>query len=107
VLADIDHPYAAKRPPIDTGYFETFNRDNVSLVDVSSAPIERITPAGLRTAAAEYPLDFALKLNKFVREMHPVPPWKRCAARDSRQDPQWLSARAGGTTNRGHQSTDH
>jgi cation diffusion facilitator CzcD-associated flavoprotein CzcO len=57
VLADIDHPYAAKRPPIDTGYFETFNRDNVSLVDVRAAPIERITPAGLRTAAAEYPLD--------------------------------------------------
>jgi cation diffusion facilitator CzcD-associated flavoprotein CzcO len=57
VLADIDHPYAAKRPPIDTGYFETFNRDNVSLVDVRAAPIERITPAGLRTAHAEYPLD--------------------------------------------------
>jgi cation diffusion facilitator CzcD-associated flavoprotein CzcO len=57
LLADIDHPYAAKRPPIDTGYFETFNRDNVSLVDVRTAPIERITPAGLRTAAAEYPLD--------------------------------------------------
>jgi cation diffusion facilitator CzcD-associated flavoprotein CzcO len=57
LLADIDHPYAAKRPPIDTGYFETFNRDNVSLVDVRAAPIERITPAGLRTAHAEYPLD--------------------------------------------------
>ena len=43
-LADIDHPYAAKRPPIDTDYFETFNRDNVSLVDVRADPIERITP---------------------------------------------------------------
>ena len=39
-LADIDHPYAAKRPPIDTDYFETFNRDNVALVDVRAAPIE-------------------------------------------------------------------
>ena len=29
-LADIDHPFATKRPPIDTGYFETFNRDNVT-----------------------------------------------------------------------------
>jgi cation diffusion facilitator CzcD-associated flavoprotein CzcO len=57
VLADIDHPYAAKRPPIDTDYFETFNRPNVTLVDLRATPIERITPAGLRTTAAEYPLD--------------------------------------------------
>jgi cation diffusion facilitator CzcD-associated flavoprotein CzcO len=47
-LADIDHPYAAKRPPIDSGYFEAFNRDNVTLIDVRADPIERITPAGIR-----------------------------------------------------------
>ena len=57
LLADIDHPYAAKRPPIDSGYFDTFNRDHVALVDVRAAPIERITPAGIRTTDAEYPLD--------------------------------------------------
>jgi cation diffusion facilitator CzcD-associated flavoprotein CzcO len=57
ILSDIDHPYAAKRPPIDTNYFETFNRDNVSLVDVRAAPIERITPNGLRTRDGEYKLD--------------------------------------------------
>jgi cation diffusion facilitator CzcD-associated flavoprotein CzcO len=56
-LADIDHPYAAKRPPIDTDYFETFNRDNVTLVDIKAAPIERITPLGIRTREAEYRLD--------------------------------------------------
>ncbi len=56
-LADIDHPYAAKRPPIDTDYFETFNRDNVALVDVRAAPIEAITPGGIRTRDGEYPLD--------------------------------------------------
>ncbi len=56
-LADIDHPYAAKRPPIDTNYFETFNRPNVSLVDVRSAPIERITPRGIQTLDGEYELD--------------------------------------------------
>ena len=49
-LADIDHPYAAKRPPIDTDYFETFNRENVSLVDVRAAPIEAITPSGTANA---------------------------------------------------------
>jgi cation diffusion facilitator CzcD-associated flavoprotein CzcO len=56
-LANIDHPYAAKRPPIDTDYFETFNRDNVALVDIRADPIERITPRGIRTRDAEYPLD--------------------------------------------------
>ncbi len=52
-----DHPFAAKRPPIDTDYFETFNRDNVTLVDLRTLPIERITPSGIKTAGAEYPLD--------------------------------------------------
>ncbi len=56
-LADIDHPYAAKRPPIDTDYFETFNRDTVSLVDLRADPIERITPAGIRTREREHALD--------------------------------------------------
>ena len=56
-LTPRDHPFAAKRPPIDTHYFETFNRDNVELVDVRAAPIEAITPTGIRTSKAEYPLD--------------------------------------------------
>ena len=60
-LADIDHPYSAKRPPIDTDYFETFNRPNVSLVNLRADPIERITPAGIRTrgknGSREHPLD--------------------------------------------------
>ncbi len=57
ILSDIDHPYAAKRPPIDSHYFETFNRDNVTLVDLRASPIERITATGITTADAEYPLD--------------------------------------------------
>ncbi|HUB13234.1 MAG TPA: NAD(P)/FAD-dependent oxidoreductase [Acetobacteraceae bacterium] len=57
ILSDIDHPYAAKRPPIDTDYFETYNRPNVSLVDVKASPIERISAAGICTAEAEYPVD--------------------------------------------------
>ncbi len=56
-LANIDHPYAAKRPPIDTHYFETFNRSNVSLVDIKASPIEAITAHGIRTKNADYPLD--------------------------------------------------
>ncbi|HTW50860.1 MAG TPA: NAD(P)/FAD-dependent oxidoreductase [Stellaceae bacterium] len=57
ILSDIDHPYAAKRPPIDTNYFETYNRRNVTLVDLRGNPIERISRVGICTAEAEYPVD--------------------------------------------------
>jgi cation diffusion facilitator CzcD-associated flavoprotein CzcO len=57
ILSDIDHPYAAKRPPIDTNYFETYNRPDVSLVDLRKAPIERISRAGICTTEDEYPVD--------------------------------------------------
>jgi len=56
-LTPTDHPFASKRPPIDTNYFETFNRDNVALVDVKATPIVEITPDGIRTSDAEYQLD--------------------------------------------------
>jgi cyclohexanone monooxygenase len=46
-----------KRICLDTDYYETFNRPNVHLVDVASAPIEEITPDGIRTAAGAYELD--------------------------------------------------
>ncbi|MDR6998415.1 NAD(P)/FAD-dependent oxidoreductase [Neobacillus niacini] len=49
--------YAAKRPVLDTNYYETYNRENVSLVDVKAAPIVEITSKGLRTSEAEYKLD--------------------------------------------------
>ena len=56
-LSAIDHPYATKRPPVDTHYFETFNRDNVTLVDVRANPIERITPDGIETRDGHHELD--------------------------------------------------
>jgi cyclohexanone monooxygenase len=57
MLSPRDYPIGTKRPPIDTGYFETFNRDNVSLVDIRASPIEQITMNGIRTSDAEYELD--------------------------------------------------
>jgi cyclohexanone monooxygenase len=51
------HPVGAKRLCLDTDYFETFNRENVSLVDLRSEPLERVTEKGVRTAAGEYELD--------------------------------------------------
>ncbi|WIM89591.1 NAD(P)/FAD-dependent oxidoreductase [Candidatus Mycobacterium wuenschmannii] len=52
-----DYPFACKRPIIDQGYYETFNRDNVTLVDLRAAPIERLTAAGIRTAREDFDLD--------------------------------------------------
>ena len=46
-----------KRLCVDTGYFEIFNRRNVTLVDVRDAPIEVITSRGVRTADTEHELD--------------------------------------------------
>ncbi|PHK96056.1 cyclohexanone monooxygenase [Pseudoroseomonas rhizosphaerae] len=57
MLTPKDHPFATKRPPIDSHYFETFNRDNVTLVDIKATPIAEITPAGIRTSEREHPLD--------------------------------------------------
>ncbi len=56
-LVPTDHGFATKRPPIDTNYFETFNRDNVSLVDLKSEPIVEVTGKGVRTSRQEYELD--------------------------------------------------
>ena len=60
LLSDIDHPFAAKRPPVDSHYFETYNRDNVSLVNLRATPIECITARGIQTAQSEYPLDILI-----------------------------------------------
>lgn len=56
-LLSPDLVVGCKRLCVDTGYFETFNRPNVTLVDVSKAPIEEITRNGLRANGEEYELD--------------------------------------------------
>ena len=57
LLAPTNHPIGTKRICVDTRYFETYNRPNVHLVDVRPAPVEALTPSGLRTSAAEYEFD--------------------------------------------------
>ena len=57
ILTPKSYPFGTKRLCVDTGYYEVFNRDNVTLVDVSNAPIEAITPTGLRTAEGDFKLD--------------------------------------------------
>jgi cyclohexanone monooxygenase len=58
LLAPKDHPIGTKRLCLDTNYYETYNRPNVSLVDVRSDPIQEITATGLRLkSGAEYEVD--------------------------------------------------
>ena len=57
LLTPRDHPIGTKRICVDTDYFATYNRDNVTLVDLRKAPIERITATGLQTAQAHLELD--------------------------------------------------
>ena len=57
MLVPNDHPFGSKRLPCETGYYDVYNRDNVLLVNVREAPIERITPKGVETSDAEYELD--------------------------------------------------
>jgi cation diffusion facilitator CzcD-associated flavoprotein CzcO len=52
-----DHGFGVQRVPLETNYFEAYNRDNVHLVDISETPIERITETGLRTSARDYDFD--------------------------------------------------
>ncbi len=65
LLAPKDHPFGAKRIPLETNYYEAYNRDNVKLIDVRSAPIERITPKGVKTQDAEYELDVIIYATGF------------------------------------------
>ena len=57
MLSPRGYPYGSKRPPAGTNYYETYNRPNVKLVDVSTDAIEEITPGGLRTKSREFELD--------------------------------------------------
>ena len=57
LLAPKDHPIGTKRLCLDTGYYETYNRENVLLEDARSAPIQEITASGLRTTAKDYAFD--------------------------------------------------
>jgi cyclohexanone monooxygenase len=53
LLTPRDYPFGAKRPVVDDGYFETFNRDNVTLVDIASDPLSHVTTTGVETVGGE------------------------------------------------------
>jgi len=64
-LVPKDHPFGSKRVPLETEYYEAYNRDNVVLVDIKETPIERITPKGIKTSDREYEFDVIIYATGF------------------------------------------
>jgi cation diffusion facilitator CzcD-associated flavoprotein CzcO len=90
-LSPRDHPIGSRRLCLDTDYFASFNRPNVTLVDVAADPIERITASGIATRDHAYDVDlivFALGFHAFTgawdridirneKGKHPTDDWKQ------------------------------
>jgi cation diffusion facilitator CzcD-associated flavoprotein CzcO len=55
-----NHGFGTRRLPLETFYYEVYNRDNVELVDLTETPIERITPKGIKTSEREYKFDIII-----------------------------------------------
>lgn len=67
ILAPTDppHPFGTKRPSLEQWYYEVFNQDNVSLVDVKANPITEITATGVLTAEGEHAFDLLVLATGF------------------------------------------
>jgi cation diffusion facilitator CzcD-associated flavoprotein CzcO len=60
-----NHGFGTRRLPLETFYYEVYNQDNVELVDIRETPIERITPTGIRTSAADHEFDIIIYATGF------------------------------------------
>jgi cation diffusion facilitator CzcD-associated flavoprotein CzcO len=60
-----NHGFGTRRLPLETFYYEVYNQHNVELVDIIETPIERITPAGIKTSAKEYAFDIIIYATGF------------------------------------------
>ena len=57
VVTSFNYPFATRRPTLNTNYYETFNKDNVELIDISSDTIKEITENGIKTKKNNYEFD--------------------------------------------------
>ncbi|MDH4145072.1 MAG: NAD(P)/FAD-dependent oxidoreductase [Acidimicrobiia bacterium] len=60
-----DHGFGIQRVPLETNYYEAYNRDNVELVSLQDTPIERITPKGIRTTERDFEFDLIIYATGF------------------------------------------
>ena len=65
MLTPNDYPFGAKRPSVDSQYYETFNRANVELVDIRSTPLKTVTATGIETAGREFTFDIIVYATGF------------------------------------------
>jgi cation diffusion facilitator CzcD-associated flavoprotein CzcO len=59
-LIPTNHGFGTRRLPLETFYYEVYNRDNVELVDIKETPIERLTPTGIKTSTREFEFDIII-----------------------------------------------
>ena len=77
-LTPHDHPFGAKRPCLDTNYYTTFNRPNVTLVNLRKEPITSITANGIKTDKRSFDIDVIVFATGFdamtgaIRAVHPI-----------------------------------
>ncbi|MBR0876610.1 cation diffusion facilitator CzcD-associated flavoprotein CzcO/acetyl esterase/lipase [Bradyrhizobium barranii subsp. barranii] len=77
-LTPDDHPFGAKRPCLDTNYYATYNRPNVTLVNLRQEPIKAITASGITTAKRSVDVDVIVFATGFdamtgaIRAVHPI-----------------------------------
>ena len=64
-LIPTDHGFGMQRVPLETNYFEVYNRANVELIDVSATPIDCVTPAGIQTTTRHFDLDLIVYATGF------------------------------------------
>ncbi|OJW23374.1 MAG: cyclohexanone monooxygenase [Rhodospirillales bacterium 69-11] len=64
-LIPTNHGFGTRRVPLETKYYEVYNQDNVTLVDIRDTPIERITESGIQTSAAQYDFDMIIYATGF------------------------------------------
>ena len=60
-----NHGFGTRRLPLETFYYEAYNRDNVELIDLTETPIERITPKGIKTSEKEFEFDIIIYATGF------------------------------------------
>ena len=63
ILTNFDHPFTAKRPTLNTNYYETFNRKNIELIDLKINPIIKITKKRVEKISRLIGSDVILGLN--------------------------------------------
>src|SRR4029077_15209461 len=77
-LSPHDHPFGAKRPCLDTNYYATYNRPNVTLVNLRQEPIKQITVSGIATDKRTFDIDVIVFATGFdamtgaIMAVHPI-----------------------------------